>query len=1164
MKKIIILLVFIFLLFIPISFAEDFDTNKVNSSPPKVSNSGTTSNNAYRYWGYYKETGTRYVIRVYDWTSQKYIAVPKEYYINHIEESSNKQIMYLGVDKAENGKYKVVKSGKTIFPDNTYKHVTKWFNNSDVTKFGLTKNDVSLLAKIVKEEAIKNNDVALAKNMQDIIDGVIPYDVRAEILFLVKIPGTNGAKKTAKIVGKGSIENYSLQFYSNKEKDKSKWRKEYLTYLETRAVAYSFSDDYGCILKSEWLDKIACALYEKDAEYVFTNGTYQCSCDWYKNKFGNSISYSLVKNQIVINQAGRNPSNDGDRWYMYLTPGRCGIPVNVNGRIYYITSGKTYHNLAGTKTKVESKIKYTDMSTRAHSFDYLEAITNDATKATLYEGWDYITNKMASISIIAVDKDTGNVIKKNQVPYSLFENVNAGSYIKNAWNIDGYEYLGNMVRNDLMIPRAPLGIANTESEVMINIDNTDVENGAKKQIIFVYQKSSDKQDIEARLTIYCMQENENQVMHTGSFKIDKNHILHILINDENGNAVYNESVNLSESNTYDVDTNILEEKLGIHKEEYQYLGNKIKTHPNYYISYMGEELNQNRGKIYNLSQIEKNKVHIIIGYTPIKKIDEGNPRLKVSFIDEKGNTIPNMKTKITKEDIGKEIITMAEDMRKDMYMYIGYTYVDSLEEFAEIKVPIEIIDKIDNVKTTFERGYDRRHIAFVYKKIELEFDIDIMLVPNSLSNQLIGQVENEDYWVLDESGKVFLKVTVKGSEGLRILNYAVKLKIPFDTVMNGNLITANSINNLNVHDLSQIVIADKLTVPVWVKEGKYDIAATIEANVDGFGIVSVNKKDDVEVVGRLYDFTITNLDGSNQTGDEKWHKSLFQDEETEYKSDVIPIGQSTNQPSKYNYGIKLGTTFYFSINTKGIKNDAVYMKPKFIYISKDGKEVKEVDVYINDKGKEKNILSDDVSNKVMKLRDNNILKTEVKNELLKLQEISKIVDRYQYSTTESRNIGSLANVRISKYLSLPYVGYIDEFKNLYGKSSLAQFAKTEIELLTYVSHWYGKYVVPAASKIVDKNTSPDSKNYKDGYLIVCFNIVSLDSNGGEYLSYNLPNNITQWQKENLNQLMKLPLLDVHSVYNEVMINTLKEGYAPAIIYQVGISVLDNSTSIGTH
>ena len=77
----IVLLVTCLVSMFSISYADEFDTNIVSKND-KPSGNGTSS--LYKYWAYYKTTGTRYVLRVYDWNSKKYIAVPKEYYINHV------------------------------------------------------------------------------------------------------------------------------------------------------------------------------------------------------------------------------------------------------------------------------------------------------------------------------------------------------------------------------------------------------------------------------------------------------------------------------------------------------------------------------------------------------------------------------------------------------------------------------------------------------------------------------------------------------------------------------------------------------------------------------------------------------------------------------------------------------------------------------------------------------------------------------------------------------------------------------------------------------------------------------------------------------------------------------------------------------------------------
>ena len=75
------------------------------------------------------------------------------------------------------------------------------------------------------------------------------------------------------------------------------------------------------------------------------------------------------------------------------------------------------------------------------------------------------------------------------------------------------------------------------------------------------------------------------------------------------------------------------------------------------------------------------------------------------------------------------------------------------------------------------------------------------------------------------------------------------------------------------------------------------------------------------------------------------------------------------------------------------------------------------------------------------------LKYDVIKELECAQKINKVLDRYKYSTTDNRNIGDFSNIVIPKYLSLPYLNYINEFSNLYGLNAIKTSGKTENEIM---------------------------------------------------------------------------------------------------------------------
>ena len=1156
MKKIMISLFIILLVLSPICFADSFDTNTISFYYSSGGGEIIPATDYNPYWFFSERTGTRYIFRIYDRNTNKYIAVPQEYYINHTyaSTSSKNEVMYLGADKTSDGKYDIVKSGKPIFTDTTYSHVIKWYDNaSEVKRFGLTKNDINMLAEIIKNAAIKKGDISIVNSMQNVIEGKIPYEIRAEILFLMKMPGTKGTQRNITVYGNNSVEKYNFITYDNNSTNPSYWRRDYMTFREIKYYCYKINGDARLGNMKRQLDNIACALYERDQEYVFSNGVYQCSCDLYRLKYDENALYSLKNKELNVNAPAYLKSGSYKQsLYHYCLVGRCGIPVQISDKTYYVTPGMTYSNLAGSKTKVSTKVKYSDGSYNyPYNSNTLKVLSSDATTPTIYEGWDYITNNMPALSVIACDKDTGRIITQNGITYSEFENLPGGTYTKNAWEIDGYVYLGYIIRDDFKIPNAPLGVADTADSATVTLDSIG---NNRKQIIFVYEKDNSVKISETRLSICKIKEGSSQMMYTGSYEIDSKNILHINLYDNNLNNKYNLNIDFNFEAGHEINAKNIENILKI--LNLKYVGGLVKRHSEYFLPYLGEELTIKNEILYNVKETKQDKVHVIIGYEEVSVAPEteGNPMLKISYIDEKGNEIPNKKSLETKENIGVDILSKAEDFRSENYMYCGYTYVDTSNEFGKFSAPISLTDRGESVTTRFEQNDARRHIAFVYKKIELKFAVDVQMLVNDLENQLIGQKTNEDYWVLDERGNVRLKLYVSGNEGLNITNYLVKLRIPFDTYVNANLVKGGTINNLAVRDISNIIVADNLLVPIWVEEKEYDIDVSIEANVEGFGVVRANTKDNVEVVGRLYDFTVTNIDGSELTGDEVWRKAIFSSDE-EYKAQSLPIGQKSSAITKYDYGIKLGTSFYYSVNTKGIKNSSISITPRFIYVSKDGKVVQEADVYVNNNKKWCNMLSEDSVKSYMSIKDENVMKSNVVKELEKAQLINKISNRYNHLYASSTLIGSLARVHISNNLSLPHLGYIDEIKSILGSASIPM---TEEQLLTYASHWYGRYVVPSSSIIVEKGSTNLNSSYKDGYLVVLFNIISLDEKGGEYLSYDLPMNSTQWQKEQLNQLIILPN------GKEVVINSMKDGYAPVIVYDISLSTKDNITSAGTH
>ena len=114
MKKFIICLFLFLLISSPVCFAGSYDTNDLNGTENKGGGGASSKDSWNPYWYFGNITGTRYIFRIYDRGTNKYIAVPQEYYINHVNSPvySDDEVMYLGADKTSNGKYDIVKSAK--------------------------------------------------------------------------------------------------------------------------------------------------------------------------------------------------------------------------------------------------------------------------------------------------------------------------------------------------------------------------------------------------------------------------------------------------------------------------------------------------------------------------------------------------------------------------------------------------------------------------------------------------------------------------------------------------------------------------------------------------------------------------------------------------------------------------------------------------------------------------------------------------------------------------------------------------------------------------------------------------------------------------------------------------------------------------------------------
>lgn len=408
-----------------------------------------------------------------------------------------------------------------------------------------------------------------------------------------------------------------------------------------------------------------------------------------------------------------------------------------------------------------------------------------------------------------------------------------------------------------------------------------------------------------------------------------------------------------------------------------------------------------------------------------------------------------------------------------------------------------------------------------------------------------------------------------------------------DVEYNGKVYSAGE-NILLVARTKSAEVSDKLrdkftfTVPVWVKDnatytGKIWVAPTgsqgsIAPNPNWNLIAEDNSASGIAtdeititVQGKIYDFTVTNIQG-----DDEWKKMLslpsLKDVAGEYKSPNIakndknlPIAQETERSNKkYNYALKKGTKIFFSVNTKGISNESVKLMPKFYYISKDGKTREEIDVFSRNAKGTYTKLANITMKRTSNTNNSNKLTQEFTQER---QKAILLYNTVKYNV--NADIGTYSNILLNSSFKFPYMNYLKEE----GKK-WTPFKSNE-EIVKNVSHWYGDYTLPSDANFAKKGTAnPSNKDfnkYVDGYVILLFKLES-QTGKSTYLKYD-----DVWAEEGMTnqyvagvQLPKISVNGTSPVIGTTATSLLADGYAPVAIYQANISTNQNYDTSGTH
>ncbi|WP_079697320.1 MULTISPECIES: DUF5704 domain-containing protein [unclassified Paenibacillus] len=358
-------------------------------------------------------------------------------------------------------------------------------------------------------------------------------------------------------------------------------------------------------------------------------------------------------------------------------------------------------------------------------------------------------------------------------------------------------------------------------------------------------------------------------------------------------------------------------------------------------------------------------------------------------------------------------------------------------------------------------------------------------------------------------------------------------------------------------------------LPVWVDEGNYQVEfrniaenapATFTEQPDANTNLAHHVASDtvpVEVIGRLYDFHVTDisdynwenifrkqLGSSEPTGVSYWTglNRIDGDPRGTLVPFVLPIRPGSHPVQGFrNVAVKTGYHIKFDLKTKGNmfgKQDGVRITPTFYFVSKDGSSRQEVDLYYH-RGQERLIRigsSEDLEKRfvVLNSRLRNVPGTELGD-----------TARYQYTyelTAEEQSQTTLADfmVRLVDQTShqKTWVGRYDwmilsaPIRTLIGPKTNIPTGVNADRANAAIQRWYGEYSLPADVYAVPKGTSLeplarqnqlDEKAavfLKNGYIVVNFNLETVRNGNTDapHLQYIHAPLMNQWQMEGFSNI----------------------------------------------
>ncbi len=349
-------------------------------------------------------------------------------------------------------------------------------------------------------------------------------------------------------------------------------------------------------------------------------------------------------------------------------------------------------------------------------------------------------------------------------------------------------------------------------------------------------------------------------------------------------------------------------------------------------------------------------------------------------------------------------------------------------------------------------------------------------------------------------------------------------------------------------DIQVPVLDTTFYLPVWIDEGDYqvqfrniaenapshfstepEIDAQPDANTDLY-YHAASDEVSVEVIGRLYDFEITDIADYNWElvfrrfknslaptwisywtgtqdidGDKRGNKPQF----------TVPIRPGSHPLQGYqNVAVKTGYHFKFDFKTKGNMfgpRDGIRLTPTFDFVSKDGKTRVPVDLYYSTN--QRNFIR-------IGSTEDQVKRFVILNDRLRQVPSEQLRDTatYKYNRYGEIHPGMMSERAYQEYyrdkftkMKTPVGGYSlllmpEQLRTFIGpKTNIPTTASADVlRANAAIQQWYGEYSLPAEPYVVQAGTNLaeygrthgglDAKSpifLKDGYIVVNFNFESI-------------------------------------------------------------------------